>query len=75
VKGPTTLDTRYVTEDVPFGLLPTIRLAALAGVSAPLHESGLKMMSALYARDFAAENDILPQLGDLSRQMLTGKGN
>jgi opine dehydrogenase len=29
-------------------------------------------MSALYGRDFAAENDILPQLGPLSREMLTG---
>jgi opine dehydrogenase len=71
VNGPTTLDSRYVTEDVPFGLVPTIRLAALAGVPVPLHESGVRLMSALYGRDFAAENDILPQLGALSREMLT----
>ena len=74
VNGPTTLDSRYVTEDVPFGLVPTIRLAALAGVPVPLHESGVRLMSALYGRDFAAENDILPQLGPLSREMLTGPG-
>ena len=74
VNGPTTLDSRYVTEDVPFGLVPTIRLAALAGVPVPLHESGVRLMSALYGRDFAAENDILPQLGALSREMLTGLG-
>ena len=72
VKGPTTLDSRYVTEDVPFGLVPTIRLAALAGVPVPLHESGVRLMSALYGRDFAAENDILPRLGPLSREMLAG---
>ena len=66
VNGPTTLDSRYVTEDVPFGLVPTIRLAALAGVPVPLHESGVRLMSALYGRDFAAENDILPRLGTLS---------
>ncbi|RYY60922.1 MAG: hypothetical protein EOO24_59440, partial [Comamonadaceae bacterium] len=52
VNGPTTLDSRYVTEDVPFGLVPTIRLAALAGVPVPLHDSGLRVMSALYGRDF-----------------------
>jgi opine dehydrogenase len=74
VKGPTTLDSRYVTEDVPFGLVPTIRLAALAGVPVPLHEGGVRLMSALYGRDFAAENDILPQLGALSREMLTELG-
>jgi opine dehydrogenase len=74
VQGPTTLDSRYVTEDVPFGLVPTIRLAALAGVPVPLHESGVRLMSALYGRDFAAENDILPQLGPLSREMLAEPG-
>jgi opine dehydrogenase len=70
VAGPTTLDTRYVTEDVPFGLVPTIRLAALAGVRVPVHEGGVALMSALYGRDFEAENDILPQLGALSLEML-----
>jgi hypothetical protein len=64
----------YVTEDVPFGLVPTIRLAGLAGVLVPLHESGVQLMSALYGRDFAAENDILPRLGPLSREMLIPTG-
>jgi opine dehydrogenase len=68
--GPATLDTRYVTEDVPFGLVPTIRLAEIAGVPTPLHEAGLRLISALYGRDFEAENDILPQLGPLSLTML-----
>jgi opine dehydrogenase len=70
VSGPTTLNSRYVVEDVPFGLVPTIRLASLAGVPAPLHESGVALMSALYGRDFAAENDILPRLGPLTRERL-----
>ena len=30
----------------------------------PLHEAGVRMFSALYGRDFAAENNILPALGD-----------
>jgi opine dehydrogenase len=66
VSGPATLDSRYVTEDVPFGLWPTVCLAEAIGVPAPLHESGVRIMSALYGRDFAAENDILPALGDLT---------
>jgi opine dehydrogenase len=70
VNGPTTLDTRYVIEDVPFGVVPTIRLAEIAGVPTPLHEAGLRLISALYGRDFEAENDILPQLGPLSLAML-----
>jgi opine dehydrogenase len=74
VNGPSTLDTRYVTEDLPFGLAPTIRLAEIAGAPAPLHEAGLRLMSALYARDFKAQNDILPQLGPLSLAMLRDPG-
>jgi opine dehydrogenase len=65
VVAPKTLDSRYVTEDVPFGLWPTVRLAEVAGVPVPLHVAGVDMMSALYGRDFAAENDILPALTDL----------
>jgi opine dehydrogenase len=42
--GPASLDTRYVTEDVP------------------LHEAGVAMFSALYGRDFNAENNLLPEL-------------
>jgi len=63
VHGPATLDSRYVTEDIPFGLVPTLALAQMAGVEAPLHRSGLRLISALYGRDFEQENNILPNLG------------
>jgi opine dehydrogenase len=61
--GPTTPDTRYVLEDVPYGLVPTVLLGSLAGVDAPLHEAGVRLFSALYGRDLAAENNLLPELG------------
>ena len=61
--GPKTLDTRYITEDVPFGLLPTELLARAAGVAVPLHSGGIDMLSALCGRDFRGENDLLPGLG------------
>ncbi len=61
--GPTTLDTRYVTEDVPFGLVATAKLGRLVGAPAVLHESGTSILSATYGRDFGAENDLLPALG------------
>ena len=72
VAGPTTLDTRYVTEDVPYGLVPTALLGRLVGRPAVLHESGVAILSALYGRDFAAENDLLPAIGfsDLSADRL-----
>jgi opine dehydrogenase len=58
-----TLDTRYVLEDVPFGLVPTARLGCLANRPAVLHEAGIALLSALYGRDLASANDILPALG------------
>ena len=60
--GPTSLDTRYVLEDVPFGLVSTARLGRLVGAPATLHEAGIAILGAVYGRDFAAENDLLPAL-------------
>ena len=61
--GPATVNSRYILEDVPFGLLPTILLGRLAGRPATLHESGVALFSAAYGRDFAQDNDLLPELG------------
>jgi opine dehydrogenase len=71
-QAPATLDSRYVTEDAPFGLVPTARLGRLAGRPASLHEAGIALLSALYGRDLAAENDLLPGIGfdDLSLDRL-----
>ena len=60
--GPKSLDTRYITEDVPFGLVPTEMLARAAGVKVPLHSGGIDVMGALMGRDFRNENDLLPAL-------------
>ena len=70
-KGPDSLNSRYITEDVPFGLVPIVRVAALAGISVPLHEAGIRLMSAICGRDFEAENNLLSELGPLSRTALT----
>lgn len=62
-EGPQTADSRYVLEDAPYGLAPTALLGRLAGRPAPLHEAGVALFSALYGRDFAAENDLLDAAG------------
>jgi opine dehydrogenase len=62
VSGPKTVDSRYVLEDVPFGLLPTVLLGQLTDNKATLHESGIAIFSAAYGRNFAQENNILPHL-------------
>ncbi|MBE9607156.1 NAD/NADP octopine/nopaline dehydrogenase family protein [Acetobacteraceae bacterium H6797] len=61
--GPKTLDTRFVTEDVPFGLVPLELLGEVLGRPVPLHTAGIALFSAIYGRDFRAENDLLPLLG------------
>lgn len=70
--GPATTETRYVLEDVPFGLWPTILLGRLVERPASLHEAGLAMLSAAYGRPLADANDLLPLLDfhDLSRDDL-----
>lgn len=60
--GPTNADSRYVTEDVPFGLVATAKVGRLAGRPALLHEAGIGIFSAMYGRDFSAENDLLAAL-------------
>ncbi|MCW8060794.1 NAD/NADP octopine/nopaline dehydrogenase family protein [Agrobacterium tumefaciens] len=60
--GPKDIDTRYVLEDVPFGLIPALKLAEMANVEAPLHKSGVEILSACYGRDFSGDNDLLGEL-------------
>jgi opine dehydrogenase len=60
--GPGTAESRYVLEDVPFGLEATAQLGRMAGVPAPLHEAGISLLSAAYGRDFSRENDLLKAL-------------
>lgn len=61
--GPSTAESRYVLEDVPYGLVPTARLGRLVGRPAALHEAGVRILSAAYGRDFEAENDLLGPAG------------
>jgi opine dehydrogenase len=67
--GPATGDSRYVTEDVPYGLVLTAALGRLTGKRAVLHEAGIRIFSAMYGRDFEQENELLKAL-DLKRYSL-----
>ena len=80
VCGPNIADSRYITEDVPFGLALIVALGKLVGRPAVLHESGLVIFNAMYGRDFSAENDLLQalsmdsiELDDLKDAAFTGK--
>ncbi len=66
--GPTSLEARWIREDLPFGLVPMVVMGGIAGVPTPLHAAGIRLFSALLGRDIEAENDLLPALA------LTGIG-
>jgi opine dehydrogenase len=67
--GPTSLDTRHVTEDVPFGAVPLELLGRMARVPTPLHSSHIALFSALYRKDFRNANDLMPVLSLEHRDM------
>ena len=61
--GPSTVDSRYIHEDVPFGLVPTSLLGRISGRPTPLHDAGVALFSGTMGQDLAAQNDLLPDLG------------
>ena len=75
VLGPTDMATRYVTEDVPFGLAVYLRLAAKAHVPMPLTEATVAVMEALWGRDLRA-NPLMEALegADLPALLRDGAG-
>jgi opine dehydrogenase len=60
--GPATADSRYIYEDVPFGLVPTSLLGRIAGRPAVLHEAGTSLFSAAVSRNLVSDNNLLPDL-------------
>ena len=68
IKGPTTLNTRYLFEDIPTGLVPLSLLGRAMGVATPTMEAVVTLGNALLGRDFWREGRSLEKLG------LAGKG-
>lgn len=63
IAGPRTIQDRYITEDLPYGLVPLVELGQLVGVPTPLAESVIELGSAVCGRDFWAEGRGLEALG------------
>ena len=51
VTGPATMETRYVTEDVPYGLAFYLWLARGRGLAMPVTEAAVTALEALWGRD------------------------
>ena len=63
IKAPTTIQARYMTEDVPNGLVPIAALGAAAGVSTPNINAVITLACSIYSRDFRKEGRSLENLG------------
>jgi len=62
-KGPATLDSRYVDEDVPMGLCLMSSLGKKAGVLTPVCDALVSVAGALRQRDFRGQGRTLEKLG------------
>lgn len=61
--GPRALETRYITEDVPFALVLAASIADEVGVDTPVIDGLIAITSAMLGRDFRSEGRTLEKLG------------
>lgn len=63
IAAPTTMQVRYVLEDIPTGLVPIASLGAALGVPTPACRAMVDLACVLYERDFWAEGRTVENLG------------
>ncbi|MBM7647672.1 opine dehydrogenase [Bacillus ectoiniformans] len=63
IQAQTSLNTRYLFEDIPTGLVPMSDLAKQIGVETPLMDAFIRMGNSLLNRDFRKEGRSLQDLG------------
>ena len=61
--GPTQTDTRYLSEDMPYGLAFVEALGAIAGVPTPATRTIVDAASLVNGIDYRRENDLVGPLG------------
>jgi opine dehydrogenase len=68
IRGPKSLDHRYLHEDVGWGLVPWSELGRSLGVATPLMDALITLGSTLNGRDYRAEGLTLDRLGLAGRR-------
>jgi opine dehydrogenase len=61
--SPAALDHKYVSEDVPTGVMPMRALGAAAGVATPVMDAVIRLISVMAGQDFAAAARTIDRLG------------
>ena len=72
-KGPQSVDSRYITEDVPQGLVLMESLGSVLGIPVPVCTSLIELASAALKRDFRKEGRTLQRLGEENVRRILGK--
>ena len=62
-EGPFKLNTRHLTEDIPYGLFTYCELGRMLGVPTPVSEALVTIAGGLLGRDFRREGRSLEKLG------------
>ncbi len=63
IKAPPVIDYRYFTEDVPYGLVPMSALSKAFGLSTPVMDSVIQLVSTLLGKNFRKTGYGLAELG------------
>jgi opine dehydrogenase len=72
ISGPSSLKDRYITEDVPYGLVTTSHIARTFHVETPIIDAIIELSSVINETDYRREGRSLEALGiaGLSKEML-----
>ncbi len=71
-KGPITVDSRYIAEDVPQGLVLLETLGIKLNIPTPICTSLINMASAALARDLRIEGRTMERLGEGTLEFIIG---
>jgi opine dehydrogenase len=63
IRAPQSLDSRYLNEDIPFGIVPLADLGRAANLEAPLLEAVITITSTIAGRNFRNEGRTLAGVG------------
>jgi opine dehydrogenase len=63
ISGPSSVKSRYITEDVPYGLVPIAKLARKFNVSTPTIDSVIQFASVINQANYYQEGISLEELG------------
>jgi opine dehydrogenase len=72
ISGPSSVKSRYITEDIPYGLVPVAKLARKFNVATPIIDSVIELASVINQINYLEEGMSLEELGiaDLSKEEL-----